>query len=66
VNASPQQDQQLTDERLEAAIESTRQALLAAKTPAMRHDLNGQMTWLISQRSPEQIARMSRAKGLPL
>jgi hypothetical protein len=64
VNASPQQDQQLSDERLEEAIESTRQALLGAHTRAMQADLERKMRELIGQRSRAQIERMEQEKGL--
>lgn len=52
------------DDRLEAAIEATRQALLGAKTAVMRRALAEQMRQLIGQRSPWRIAQMERERGL--
>lgn len=54
----------LADERLEQSIEATRQALIAAKTPAIRRDLAEQMRQLIGQRSPWKIAQMEEERGL--
>jgi len=52
------------DERLEMAIESTRQALLGAKTREVQLELQEQMRQLITQRSPQQIAKMEQERGL--
>ena len=52
------------DDRLEAAIEATRQALLGAKTAVMRRALAEQMRQLIGQRSPWKIAQMEEERGL--
>jgi hypothetical protein len=52
------------DERLEMMIEDTRQALLGAKTPAIRRDLAETMKQLIGQRSPWMIRHLEREKGL--
>jgi hypothetical protein len=52
------------DERLEIAIEATRQALLGAKTPAVQRELAEQMKRMIGQRSPWQIAKLEKERGL--
>jgi hypothetical protein len=52
------------DERLEMMIEDTRQALLGAKTPAIRRDLAETMKQLIGKRSPWMIRHLEREKGL--
>ena len=52
------------DERLEIAIESTRQALLGAKTRVMQRELAEQMRILIGQRSPWKVAQMEKERGL--
>lgn len=54
----------LADERLEMAIEATRQALLVAKTPSVKRDLAELMKQQIGRRSPWQIARMEKERGL--
>ncbi len=54
----------LGDDHLEMAIEATRQALIGAKTRPMRVELQEQMRRLIAARSPWQIARLEREKGL--
>ena len=61
---SPSVDEQRAADRLEAQIEATHQAFLAAKTREIRLELQETMKRLISQRSPWQIARMEREKGL--
>jgi hypothetical protein len=52
------------DERLEMQIESTRQALLGAKTKVIQRELAEEMKRLIKQRSPWAIAVMERECGL--
>jgi hypothetical protein len=54
----------LSDQRLENAIEATRQALLGAKTRDVKVELAEQLRRLIGERSPWAIARMEREKGL--
>jgi hypothetical protein len=61
---TPQTAQYTADQRLEDAIEATRQALLGAKTRASKVELEREFKKLIGQRSPEQIARLEHERGL--
>jgi hypothetical protein len=53
-----------SDQRLEDAIESTRQAMLGTVSRQMKQELAEQMKQLIGQRSPWMIAKMERDRGL--
>lgn len=52
------------DQRLEDAIETTRQALLGAKSRVIQRELAEQMRRLIGQRSPWMVAHLERERGL--
>jgi len=54
----------VTDAELETRIENARIAMTEAATQEARRDWYEEMRWLISQRSPEQVSRMERDRGL--
>jgi hypothetical protein len=65
MNAAPQTDQQLADEALEEEIEHARRMGLGGPSPEARRLAFALMAELVHCRSPEQIERISRARGLP-
>ena len=55
----------MTDAELEKRIENARIAMTEAQDDGARRDWYEEMRWLISQRSPQQIAAMeARIEGL--
>jgi hypothetical protein len=57
-------NQPLTDSAREAEIERLGNQMVEASTLSARHSLWLQMRELILHRSPEQVARMERERGL--
>lgn len=55
---------EFTDEDLEIVIEDIGKAMVDAQSPFVRAALWERLKALISLRSPEQVARMERQKGL--
>lgn len=53
-----------SDADLERRIEQARLRYLGCRTPAQRRKVWDELTRLIAQRSPEQIERMERDRGL--
>lgn len=52
------------DDALEREIETARLAMMSESDPELRRDFCSCMTQLIAQRSPEQVERMERERGL--
>lgn len=57
-------NQQAMDELLEKRIEQARVTMTNAQTQDARREAYEDMRWLISQRSPEQIEKMEKERGL--
>jgi len=54
----------MTDEKLERLIAEARQRMVSADAREDRIEAYEEMRWLISQRTPEQVERMERERGL--
>lgn len=54
----------MTDDRLERLISDARRRMVSADTREDRLQAYEDMRWLIAQRSPEQVERMERERGL--